>query len=126
MTEQPPQAEASKDRFRKLLEKIDPEIRIARLREEKKQLEQRFMETYSEAELQDRLAEANAAVLEAEPDDAQLKADTEQSQYFAASRWRACNVIADELESITAELESIGKVGTRSERRRRTREGPAN
>lgn len=136
MTEDHQDAAATSGRLQKLLEKINPEARLERLRKDRDALQERLFDALAQARLQDALVAASEAALasrEEGPDeqvllDGRLLSRTERdrldlatSRYYQDANWRVVEATSRELEAVIGDLEGAAQIGTRAARRRASR-----
>ena len=103
-----------KSRFLDLMARIDPAVRRARLEEEKKVLEQRFLEAHREAETQSAFVKRRAVMsFEDAPPAVVAGAAMEQAQaeYQERLRWATVETFAEELEKVLAQLTEMERAG---------------
>lgn len=106
-----------RERLLKLLEKIDPSVRLERLKKDQEEIQQRYLTAVLEARLQDRLLAVSTELFGESPtEDEQRTLDEIERQTH--SRWTMVRTFHDELEAIFSEQDTAKKIGTRAERRR--------
>jgi len=101
---------ATEDRIRSILEKIDPSVRRARLLEQQKDLEQRFVDTCFGLENQRRLVARHVEALKT-ADTPTQRSIVEQATEGLRLQELLVEHLADEVERVQAALDEIQKAG---------------
>ena len=101
---------ATDERIRSILEKIDPSVRRARLLEQQRDLEQRFVDTCFGLENQRRLVARHAEALKT-VDTPTQRSITEQATEGLRLQELLVEHLADEVERVQGALDEIQKAG---------------
>jgi hypothetical protein len=101
---------ATEDRIRSILEKIDPSVRRARLLEQQKDLEQRFVDTCFGLENQRRLVARHEEALKTNATPTQVSITAQAAEGLRLQELLVEH-LADEVERVQGALDEIQKAG---------------